>query len=312
MKNKILCGVVIILSIILYGVVSLKEETNFSFDEKEKKEEKKEKETEHTIKVKDPTSGQISVMNIEDYIIGVVAAEMPASFELEALKAQAVAARTFAIYKQEHQKEDYDIVIGTSDQAFNTKEEMEKKWANQYTEYYNKIMNAVEQTKGEILTYHDQVIESFYFSMSNGYTENCESVFQEQLPYIKSVESSWDNHTLRNYEVEKIFSKEDFCFLLNINCEQIQISDINRSKSNRVTSLKINNQEWTGVNFRKILNLRSTDFDIELNNNIKITTRGSGHGVGMSQYGANGMAKEGKKYQEILNYFYQNVEISKI
>lgn len=309
MKNKILCIVVIFLSVILAFVVSLKKETNFSFEEKEDKIEEIKP---HNITVMNPNTNQISVMNIEDYIIGVIAAEMPASFEIEALKSQAVAARTYAVYKQNHRKEDYDITIGTNDQAYNTKEEMQAKWTDKYQTYLDKITKAVEETKGEVLTYQNEVIESFYFSMSNGYTEDSELVFQTDLPYIKSVESAWDNSNLKNYEVTKEFTKDEFCKLLNISCEQIEITDINRTESGRINTLKINNQEWRGVNLRKILNLRSTDFDINIEEKVKITTRGSGHGVGMSQYGANGMAKEGKNYQEILKYFYQNIEISKI
>lgn len=313
MTNKILCGVIIVLSIVLIGVVSFKSETNFSFEEKDIVEDNEKEDSKNTIKVLNPASKEILEMDLEEYIIGVVAAEMPASFEMEALKAQAVSARTFAIYKQTHSKEDYDVIIGVSDQAYNSKEDMQKKWQDKYDEYRKKVTEAVKQTKGEILTYQGQVIESFYFAMSNGYTENCELVFQEQLPYIKSVESGWDNESLNNYKVTKSFTKEEFCNLLNIECNEIYITDINRTESNRVNTLKINNTEFKGTNIRKLLTLRSTDFDIEIQEeNVSITTRGSGHGVGMSQYGANGMAKEGSSYQQILSYFYQEIEFSKI
>lgn len=312
MKNKILCGMVVVLSVILIGVVSLKKETNFSFDEENQEEQEKPQELAHYIKVLDQTTGEITEMDLETYIVGVVAAEMPASFEVEALKAQAVASRTFAIYKKEHRSDDFDIIKGTSDQAFNTLEEMKAKWNDNYEEYLNKISQAVNSTKNEILTYQGQVIESFYFAMSNGYTEKSELVFQEELPYIDSVESSWDNETLNNYEVTKTFSKEEFCTLLNITCENVVISEIDRTDSGRVNSLKVNDTLIKGVEFRKMLTLRSTDFEIAVNDEITITTKGSGHGVGMSQYGANGMAKEGKTYEDILTYFYQNIEISKI
>lgn len=311
MKNKILCGMVVVLSIILIAV-SLKKETNFSFDEKKQEEPNVTQEPVHSIKVLDQTTGEITEMDLETYIIGVVAAEMPASFEIEALKAQAVASRTFAIYKKEHRSDDFDIIKGTSDQAFNTTEEMKAKWQDNYETYVSKISQAVKETKNEILTYQGQTIESFYFAMSNGYTEKSELVFQEELPYIDSVESSWDNESLNNYEVTKTFSKEEFCTLLNITCEDIVISEINRTNSGRVSSLKVNDTVFKGVEFRKMLSLRSTDFEISVGEDVVITTKGSGHGVGMSQYGANGMAKEGKTYQEILNYFYQNIEISKI
>lgn len=317
MKNKILGVMIIFLSTVLIIEVSLKPKTDFSFSKNQNNNEEEnkkqtEKKEEKTIKVYDPITKKISNMNLEDYIIGVVAAEMPASFELEALKAQAISARTFSIYKMEHRNLEYDIIIGVSDQAYNTIEEMQQKWQNEFENNYNKVKQAVEETKGLIMTYQNQAIEAFYFSMSNGQTENCELVFQEALPYLTSVESSWDNNTIQNYEVTKEFSKQEFCSLLEIDCSEINISDINRTSSGRVNTLKINHQLMKGTEFRSKLKLRSTDFDIVVENNIKITTRGNGHGVGMSQYGANGMAKEGKKYNDILNHYYQEIEISSI
>lgn len=311
MKNKILCVVIALLSLILIIEVSLKEKTNFSFELPEEKElETKPKEV--MIKVYDPSTSKIEEMELENYIVGVVAAEMPASFEIEALKAQAVAARTFATYKMEHRNLEYDVIIGVSDQAFNTIEQMRAKWQDQFNENYQKISSAVKETQNDIMTYQGRVIESFYFSMSNGQTENCELVFQESLPYLTSVESSWDNETLQNYEVTKEFTKEEFCNLLNISCEEINITDIDRTSSGRINTLKINGQLMKGTEVRTKLTLRSTDFQIHVEDTIKITTKGNGHGVGMSQYGANGMAKEGKNYQEILTHYYQNIEFSKI
>jgi len=330
LKNKILLSIIILLSITLVLEVSFKSETNFSLYEKEigtqdsneqietyKKEEKKIEETkdfenDRIIKVYDPKTKEINEMKLEDYIIGVVAAEMPVSFESEALKAQAVAARTFALYKMEHRNLDYDIIIGVSDQAYNNLDEMHQKWQNNFEQNYNKVKEAVLNTQNEIITYQGKTIESFYFSMSNGYTENCELVFQEQLPYLTSVESNWDNENIKNYEVQKKVSKSEFCQILSINCNNIIISDIKRTEAKRVDTITINDKTLKGVEMRKLLSLRSTDFDIEIGEEVVITTRGFGHGVGMSQYGANGMAKEGKDYQQILKYYYQNIEISKI
>jgi stage II sporulation protein D len=315
MKNKILCCIIVLLSFVLILEVSFHSKTNFSFDNPPQVDEPSEKQQEKQdkiIRVYNPTTTTIENMNLEDYILGVVAAEMPASFELEALKAQAIAARTFATYKMEHRQEAYDIIIGVADQAYNTIEQMQNKWGADYQTNYEKIKNAVQATQGDIMTYQGQTIESFYFSMSNGQTENCELVFQEALPYLTSVDSNWDNETLQNYEVTKEFSTQDFCNLLNISCEEINISDVNRTSSGRINTIKINGNLMKGTEVRKKLSLRSTDFVIQIEDKIKITTRGSGHGVGMSQYGANGMAKEGKNYQEILTHYYQNIEFSKI
>lgn len=307
MKNKILLAVVLILTIILFIVTKNVKQIYFEpvpVSDKTKK---------ITVNLLNESDGSIKNVNIEDYIIGVVAAEMPASFEPEALKAQAVAARTYAMYKKETRNLDYDLIIGTKDQAYQTNEELLKKWGVSFFKNYLKVRDAVLATEGEILTYNGQTINAFYFSMSNGYTENVESVFKSDLPYLKSVPSTWDNESIKNYEFTKTISKEDFCKSLEIPCDNIKIENIQKTSSNRVASLTINDKTLEGTKVRSLLGLRSTDFTIEcLDNDIKITTKGYGHGVGMSQYGANGMAKENHNYKEILNYFYQNTEISKI
>lgn len=307
MKNKILLAVVLILTIILFIVTKNVKQIYFEpvpVNDKTKK---------ITVNLLNESDGSIKNVNIEDYIIGVVAAEMPASFEPEALKAQAVAARTYAMYKKETRNLDYDLIIGTKDQAYQTNEELLKKWGVSFFKNYLKVRDAVLATEGEILTYNGQTINAFYFSMSNGYTENVESVFKSDLPYLKSVPSTWDNESIKNYEFTKTISKEDFCKSLEIPCDNIKIENIQKTSSNRVASLTINDKTFLGTKVRSLLGLRSTDFTIEcLDNDIKITTKGYGHGVGMSQYGANGMAKENHNYKEILNYFYQNTEISKI
>lgn len=307
MKNKILLAVVLILTIILFIVTKNVKQIYFEpvpVSDKTKK---------ITVNLLNESDGSIKNVNIEDYIIGVVAAEMPASFEPEALKAQAVAARTYAMYKKETRNLDYDLIIGTKDQAYQTNEELLKKWGVSFFKNYLKVRDAVLATEGEILTYNGQTINAFYFSMSNGYTENVESVFKSDLPYLKSVPSTWDNESIKNYEFTKTISKEDFCKSLEIPCDNIKIENIQKTSSNRVASITINGKTLEGTKVRSLLGLRSTDFTIEcLDNDIKITTKGYGHGVGMSQYGANGMAKENHNYKEILNYFYQNTEISKI
>ncbi len=301
MRNKILLGVVIILSLILVVVVSNKNNTNHSFLDEE-----------IHIKVKDKET--IETLKLEDYLIGVLAAEIPASFDIEALKAQAVASRTYALYKINHSNNDYNILADIKDQAYITEEEMKDKWKEDYQKYYNKIKEAIEATKNEAMYYNDEIIESYYFSMSNGKTAEASLVFSESLPYIQSVDSSWDNETIRNFIFEKEITKEIFCQKLEINnCNEIKIDNINKDNTNRILTININDKTYKGTEIRNKLELRSTDFSFELNNNnIKITTKGYGHGVGMSQYGANGMAKEGKNYQEILNYYYKNILIKKI
>ena len=302
MKNKILLVLVLILSIVLVGVVKFKKNHSFFNDENK------------TIKVKTKEE-EIKELDIESYIVGVLAGEMPASFETEALKAQAVASRSYAIYKILHNTDkNYDVLSDITNQVYITKEEMKEKWGTSYTYYLNRIEDAVNSTENEVMYYDDEIIEAFYFSMSNGATEDAKSVFQEDLPYIKSVSSSWDNESLNNFLVTTKFTLEEFCSKLKLeSCQSIQIDAVNYSGSNRVNSIVINSQKFKGTEIRSLLNLRSTDFSIDINENeIAITTKGYGHGVGMSQYGANGMAKEGYNYKDILNYYYQDITINKM
>ena len=306
MKNKILLAVVFILTAILLIVsLSIKKVTEPIVVEEGKEP--------IIIRLLDESTNEITNINLEDYIIGVVAAEMPASFELEALKAQAVAARTFAMYKKETRNLDYDLIKGVKDQAYKDNKTLLAQWKVNFFTNYLKIRQAVEETQGQVLTYNGEVINAFYFSMSNGYTENCELVFAQDLPYLNSVSSKWDNESLNNYSYTIIFSKEDFCSSLGITCDSVEIQDITRSDSNRVLTITINNQTFKGTEMRSKLGLRSTDFDIVIiESGVTITTRGYGHGVGMSQYGANGMAKEGYSYEEIVKYYYQNTEITNL
>lgn len=266
------------------------------------------KEVEKEIKVKITKNNKIEELNLEDYIVGVVAGEMPASFEKEALKAQAIASRTYALYQKEISNNVLEIT--TDDQVYNTIDEMKEKWNEDYEKYYKKIKNAVTETKYMIMKKNNKLFKSFYFAMSNGYTEDEVAVFSTNN--LESVSSPWDNETLNKFKVSTTFRKEDLEKLLNIkNIENITILD--RDKTNRVKNIKINSITLTGIKFRKLLNLRSTDFEISTeNNNYIITTKGYGHGVGMSQYGANGMAKENYKYDEILKYYYSDIEIEKI
>lgn len=309
MKNKILLSVVIALMLVLVAVLSYAEKNNYTIpiDPEEGKEP-------ILIRLLNESDGSITEINLEDYIVGVVSAEMPASFEKEALKAQAVAARTYAMYKKEARKEGtYDLIMGTKDQAYKDNRTLLSEWGLSFFPNYLKIRDAVKETQNEIVTYEDQFINAFYFSMSNGYTEESELVFKQNLPYLKSVESKWDNESITNYEYQKTISKTDFCNLLEISCEEIKIEQENRSTTGRVNDITINGKTLKGTEVRSKLGLRSTDFIIKPNGQeIEITTKGYGHGVGMSQYGANGMAKEGYTYEQILKHYYQNTEIKKI
>lgn len=252
------------------------------------------------------TTDNLLKVKLEDYIIGVVAGEMPALFHEEALKAQAIASRTYLI---NHLQSNKTITNTTDDQVYLTQKEMLDKWQDKYDLYYSKIKKAVSDTKNLIMYYENKPIKSYYFSTSNGYTASSISVFNEQREYLTSVESPFDKDN--SYETE--ISKQEFCNKLNITCNKISISDITKDNSNRVSRITINNKTYKGTTLRKLLSLRSTDFTFDIKDNvIKIITKGYGHGVGMSQYGANNMAKEGYTYKEILEYYYKDIEIDSI
>ena len=306
MRNKILFGIVVLL--VPFVVISFKKDkTNFYLDEKKVKDQN------IVVRIKDAKTNNIVEMNLEEYLIGVVAAEMPALFHEEALKAQAVAARSYALYKINNTSKNYDLVTDVTNQSYITIDEMKSKWNSDFEKYYQKISQCVKDTKDEVIYYNNEIIEAFYFSMSNGYTEESSLVFKESEPYLISVKSTWDNENINGFFKEVVMNKNEFCQKLNIPCDNLIINDVERSSSNRVNKIIINNVEFIGTDVRKKLDLRSTDFNITISNdNVVISTYGYGHGVGMSQYGANGMAKEGYKYKDILKHYYVNTEISKI
>lgn len=269
--------------------------------------------TNNIIRVKDEKTGIINEVPFEDYIKGVVAGEMPATFELEALKAQAVASRSYAMYQMTATKDkEYDVLNTTANQVYLTDQELKENWKEEYPEKINKIKEAIAETSGEYLTYEGKVINAMFFSTSVGATENSEEVFVSALPYLRSVDSKWDEASPA-YTDTYTFTLEEFYKKLNLQYNQtLTIEVTSKTSTGRTRTLKINGTEINGRDLATKLNLRSNYFDIVQNeNNVTITTKGFGHGVGMSQYGANGMAKEGYKYDQILKHYYQNTEIKK-
>lgn len=269
--------------------------------------------TNNTIRVKDEKTNIIKEIPFEEYIKGVVAGEMPATFELEALKAQAVASRSYAMYQMTATKDKaYDVVNTTANQVYLTDEQLKDNWKEDYPEKINKIKTAIAETSGEYLTYNGEIVNAMFFSTSVGATENSEEVFVSALPYLRSVDSTWDKES-PVYIDTYTFTLEDFYKKLNLPFKQtLKIEVTEKTSTGRTKALKINDQEMKGRDVATKLSLRSNYFDIVQNqNNITITTKGFGHGVGMSQYGANGMAKEGYKYDQILKHYYKNTEIKK-
>ena len=208
---------------------------------------------------------------------------------------------------------EYDVLNTTSNQVYLTDEQLKANWKDEYTEKINKIKNAIKETSGEYLTYKGQIVNAMFFSTSSGQTENSEEIFVSALPYLRSVDSKWDQAS-PVYTDTYTFDLKDFYSKLNLPYnEKLVIEVTEKTSTGRTKKLKINNQELNGRDVATKLSLRSNYFDIVQNENkITITTKGFGHGVGMSQYGANGMAKEGYKYDQILKHYYQNTEIKKI
>ncbi len=267
------------------------------------------------VRIKRVTTNNIELVPLEEYIVGVVAGEMPVSFHIEALKAQSVAARTYVIKRLiDNSDMDYDVVDTVSNQVYLDNNYLKDKWQDEYVNKINKLRKAVSDTLGEILVYNGEIVDALYFSTSNGYTENSEEVFGFELPYLRSVESSWDAETSPVFNDQKIIGIDEFYNKLELPYKsKINIKVLEKTTSGRVAKLTINNKEFTGREIREKLSIRSTDFKIvQDNKTIYINTKGYGHGVGMSQYGADGMALKGYKYNEILTHYYQNTAIKKI
>lgn len=254
---------------------------------------------------------------LEDYIVGVVASEMPAEFEKEALKAQALAARTF-IVKQMMIKDELDMPDGALvydtviHQVYKNDKELRQQWKKDYSWKIQKVREAVKETRGQILTYEGSPITASFFSTSNGFTENSEAIWPNSVPYLKSVESKWDLQSPK-FSGREVFTVQEFEKKLGVKLPNDRtIGNVTeRTAGKRVAKVEINGKVVSGKDIREKLGLKSTDFTWERKgNDIIINTEGYGHGVGMSQYGANGMAAEGKGYKEIVAYYYQGVEVS--
>ncbi len=266
------------------------------------------------VRIKREKKNEIIQVPLEEYVVHVVSGEMPVSFDLEALKAQAVAARSYVTRKMNKRKDkEYDVVDTVSDQVYLDDATLKKNWGKNYEKNLNKIKKAVVETKGEYLTYNGEVIQAFFFSTSSGKTENSEEVFTSALPYLVSVDSSWDDIS-PVFNDSKTMSLMDFYTKLNISYKKelnFKIKDYN--KSGTIKNVLINGKTFKATLVRTKLGLRSANFNIKQEgSNVIIDTKGFGHGVGMSQYGALAMAKKGKKYDEILKYYYKGVEITKM
>lgn len=280
----------------------------------------------NTIKLLHTKTQEIEEIKLDEYLYGVVSAEMPASFEKEALKAQAVVARTYTIYKIENNEGKHGEANICDDsgccQAWISKEDRFTKWEEASREAnWNKIVEAVESTKGKYITYEGKPINAFFHSNSGGKTETTLNVWGGSgYPYLQSVSTSGED-AYTQYKSEVTLTKEGFInkikekysdFEIDFNDEKC-ISILEYTEGNRVKKIRIGNKEFSGVEIRTLIGLKSANFNIEIKgDNIYFSVVGYGHGVGMSQTGADSMAKAGKNYEEIIKHFYTGVEISNI
>ena len=287
----------------------------------EKAETKKEK-NETMITVMFHKTGEIKSVGLEEYLEGVVPAEMPPSFNFEALKAQAVAARTYIINRQGVENEQHKNASVCTDsthcKAYMTDDDARLKWGVEWDKTYkHKIERAVMETRGQIVTYNDEPISAVFHSTSSGKTENSEDVWQNPLPYLRSVVSEGEEKSPR-YTSEVTVSCDEFKNKIRgldsgvkfDKNPQKWIGNITYNESGSVKSISVGTGSFKGTQIRSAFSLRSSNFKIRIeDNNVYFSVIGNGHGVGMSQYGANYAAENGYTYEQILKKYYSGVEL---
>lgn len=276
------------------------------------------------IKLLHKKTGEVEEVTMDDYLCNVVSAEMPADYEIEALKAQAIVARTYTVYKIQNKKHDNADICDDSTccQAWVSKDDRFARWEESKREdNWSKIQQCVNETKGKIITYNNQPINAFFHANSGGTTELPVNVWGGSgLPYLQVVQTAGEEGYTQ-YSSEVVLKQEELINKIKEKYEDIQI-DFNNNEdikileytdSGRVKTIKFGNHELSGVETRTLLGLKSTNFEIiRENEQIKFSVKGYGHGVGMSQTGADTMAKQGSNYEEIIKHFYVGVEIKDI
>ena len=273
---------------------------------------------------------QIVSMNLEDYVKGVVAGEMPAEFELEALKAQAVAARTYAVKHMalfggsgsvEHPGADITTDYKES-QAWYSETKLREKWGTNYGRYWRKISQAVDLTQGLILTYNGEPVNAVFHSTSGTRTASAKEVWGFEYPYLQSVACNWDQASPRYQDSKQIAISEletrlgnDAVIMAAAQSGKSAglVNVIDYTDSGRVNTVRVGAKTLSGLEVREKLELRSTNFVVEpVGDTLVFKTTGYGHGVGLCQYGANGQAKEGRDFRQILTYYYTGTAIKNI
>lgn len=255
------------------------------------------------------SNGLVEKLKLEDYVIGSVSGEMPALFHEEALKAQAVIARTYAMKQLEKGRaiKDYN-----DRQIYRDVSYLKEIWGKEYEFYQKKIKDAVKATKDQVLMYDDDYIDTYYHLMSNGRTENSKEVLKLAYPYLVSVPSTWDLKESSLVGMRTVSNKY-LSQLLNTPVDkQVKVQILEKTEGNRVRYVQFGNKVFDGLILSRRLGLNSNDFSVQIEeDSTTFVTRGNGHGLGLSKYGAEGMAESGYNYQQILHHYYPNTVITK-
>ncbi|MBM7566511.1 stage II sporulation protein D [Paenibacillus sacheonensis] len=263
---------------------------------------------------------RIEKIPIELYVRGVLAGEMPVDFELEALKAQAIAARTY-IYRRlltgdrsglTEKESAADVDDTVLNQVYISLGDLLNRWSGSAKDAnLQKLNDAVEATKGQIVTYGGEPIQASFFSTSNGYTENASDYWDVDLPYLRSVASPWDKAISPNYQEKMTMKLKDVAAKLGVKASEVRnMRILDRTSGSRVKGVKVGGETFTGREIREKLSLASSDFTWTIDGDeINLLTRGYGHGVGLSQWGADGMAKDGATARQILAHYYSGTRI---
>ena len=256
-------------------------------------------------------------INFFEYVCGSVAAEMPLSYHEEALKAQAVACYTNALRLKKESEESYHISDDSSvHQGYLTQEQRQEKWGDDYEKYEAKLESIVKSVENQAIYYDDALCVAAFHAICSGKTESAENIWGQKVPYLISVKSNGDNLSPQ-YSTELVFDKEDFLkysekigITENVSSLKNIIKITKTSKAGTVLKATIKNKEFTGEEIRKAFGLRSSAFTVKTTKTaIAFNVTGYGHGVGMSQYGADFMARQGSSYEEILKHYYKGLEI---
>ena len=268
------------------------------------------------VRLYDPETDKVEKIELREYIYGVVAGECPMLYHEEAIKAQIVAAKTYTLYRMRaNAGEDYDVTTDPeTSQAYINKQTAYKNWGSSAETYNQKLNSLIDEVYDYCVLYKDMPILSVYHAMSSGKTEDCKNVWGSSLSYLKAVESEGDK-LAENYLTEKKLSLAEANGILT--AEGITVSElcggnINRTDSGNVLRIKVGEKEITGSTIAELFELRSNNFDLKLTDKeLQISVRGYGHQVGLSQNGANFMAKSGSDFKEILTHYYSGTEVAK-